>query len=70
MARGGHDSIKFHLGLSCHDPSTPCGRVTPETALWPVAIFYPFGHPTPIWKKERLPENEKVDLDNKNKLPY
>jgi hypothetical protein len=24
------------------NPSTPCGRATPETA-----VFYPFGHPTP-----------------------
>jgi hypothetical protein len=35
-------------------PSTPCGRATPETALQPfqggqpAAVFYSFGHPTPM----------------------
>jgi hypothetical protein len=27
------------------DPSTPCGRVSPEGK--PAAVFYPFGHPMP-----------------------
>jgi hypothetical protein len=31
-------------------PSMPCWRATPKMALqgrWSVAVFYPFGHPTP-----------------------
>jgi hypothetical protein len=50
------DSLKFHLG-SMPYLSKPCGRATPKTAVsgvlrpqggWPTAIFYLFGHPTPI----------------------
>jgi hypothetical protein len=33
---------KVSPGPAMPDPSRPCGRVTPETA-----IVYPFGHPTP-----------------------
>jgi hypothetical protein len=29
------------------DPYTPCGRATPQTALWPVAVFFPLGYPFP-----------------------
>jgi hypothetical protein len=40
MARGGHGLPKVSLGPVMPDPSTPCGRPTPETALqqflgWP-----------------------------------
>jgi hypothetical protein len=56
MARGGHEFPIVSLEPTMPDPSTPCGRATPETALWPLqgwpvrgqtaAVFYPFGHPT------------------------
>jgi hypothetical protein len=52
MARGSHGIPKVSLGPALLDPSTPCGRATPETALqpfqgWPAAVYYPFGHPAP-----------------------
>jgi hypothetical protein len=52
MARGAHGSLKFHPGLPCLTLlCTPCGRATPETAhlqgRWLLAVFYPFGLPTP-----------------------
>jgi hypothetical protein len=51
MTRGGHGPPKVSLGPAMLYPSTPCGRATPETALWPfqrrpAAFFYPIGHPT------------------------
>jgi hypothetical protein len=42
MGRGGHRLPKVSHMPVMPDPSTPCGRATPETA-----VFYPFGHPTP-----------------------
>jgi hypothetical protein len=50
MARGGLGLPKVSPGPAMPYPSMPCGRVTPEKALWlaggpPVANFYPFGHP-------------------------
>jgi hypothetical protein len=53
MASGGHGLPIVSPGLAMPDPSMPCGRATPGTALWPLqggqpaAVFYPFGHPTP-----------------------
>jgi len=56
MARGGHALPKVSLGPAMPDLSTPCGRITPDTALWRIArpqggwfaaVFYPFRHPTP-----------------------
>ena len=35
MARGGHGLPKVSPGPAMPDPSTPCGRATPETALRP-----------------------------------
>jgi hypothetical protein len=35
MARGIHGLSKVSPGPAMLDPSTPCGRATPETALWP-----------------------------------
>jgi hypothetical protein len=35
MARGGHGLPKVSIGPAKHYPSTPCGRVTSETTLWP-----------------------------------
>jgi hypothetical protein len=35
MARGSHGLPKVSLGPAMPYPSTPCGRTTPETALWP-----------------------------------
>jgi hypothetical protein len=32
IARGGHGFPKASLGPDMPDPSTPCGRATPETA--------------------------------------
>jgi hypothetical protein len=43
MARGGHGlpkRLKFH-------PGPPCPALLPPVGRWPVAVFYPFGHPTP-----------------------
>jgi hypothetical protein len=34
MARGGHGLAKVSLGLTMSDLSTPCGRASPEMALW------------------------------------
>jgi hypothetical protein len=34
MVRGGYGLPKSSLGPAMHFPSTPCGRTTPETALW------------------------------------
>jgi hypothetical protein len=50
MAWGGHGLLKVSPGLAMPDPSTPCGRAIPETALWPFqgwpeAVFYPVGYP-------------------------
>jgi hypothetical protein len=36
MTRGGHGLPKVSPGPTMPEPSTPCGRATPETALWPV----------------------------------
>jgi hypothetical protein len=36
MARGGHGLPKSSPGLVMPNPSTPCGRATPETASWPL----------------------------------
>jgi hypothetical protein len=57
MARGGHGLPKVSSWPAMPYSSTPCGLVTPETVVsWvsrlqgglrPVAVFYPFGHPTP-----------------------
>jgi hypothetical protein len=59
MARDGHGLPKVLLGPAMPDPSTPCGRATPVTALTtisgvacpqgsrPAAVFYAFGHHTP-----------------------
>jgi hypothetical protein len=33
MSRGGHGLPNVSLGPTMPDPSTPCGRATPETAL-------------------------------------
>jgi hypothetical protein len=35
MAWGGHGLPKVSLAAAMSDPSTPCGRATPETALPP-----------------------------------
>jgi hypothetical protein len=35
MGRGGHGLPKVLPGPAMPDPSTPCGRATPKTALWP-----------------------------------
>jgi hypothetical protein len=45
MARGDHGLPKVSLGPIIPDPSMPCRRATPETALQPLrpaAVFYPF----------------------------
>jgi hypothetical protein len=59
MARAGHGLPQVSPWAAIPDPSTPCGRATPQndlTAVWgvahpqggrPAAVFYPFGHPTP-----------------------
>jgi hypothetical protein len=59
MAKGGHGLLKVSLGPALVDPSTLCGRVTPENGLMavsgvacpqggqPATVFYPFGHPSP-----------------------
>jgi len=69
MARGGHGLPKVLTGPVMPCPSTPCGRVTPETALcsfqgWPTCrvgglrpSFIPLDTPrhTPmVWNKSRL----------------
>jgi hypothetical protein len=35
MARGGHGLPKVSCGPAMPKPYTPCGRATPQTALWP-----------------------------------
>jgi hypothetical protein len=40
VARDGHGLLKVSLGPAMPNPSTPCGRSTPETA-----VFQPLGHP-------------------------
>jgi hypothetical protein len=35
MGRGDHGHPKVSSGLNMPDPSMPCRRATPETALWP-----------------------------------
>jgi hypothetical protein len=50
MARGGHGLPKVSLRLAMPYPSMPCGWAIPETAFQagqPLAVFYPFRHPTP-----------------------
>jgi hypothetical protein len=59
MVRGGHGLPKVSPGPAMPDPSTSCGRATPEKALrlfqgWPACRVgglrpssTPFGHPTP-----------------------
>jgi hypothetical protein len=42
MAKGGHGLPKVSPEPAMPNPSTPCERATPETA-----IFYPFEHSTP-----------------------
>jgi hypothetical protein len=55
MARDGHGFPMVSLGPIVPNPSTPCGQAIPVTAIsgvarpqggQPVAVFYPFGHPT------------------------
>jgi hypothetical protein len=59
MASGGHGLPKVLLGLAMHDLSMPCWQPPLKRpygyfmgnhlqAGWPAAVFYPFGHPTPI----------------------
>ena len=59
MASGGHGLPKVLLGLAMHDPSMPCGQPPLKRPYGyfmgshlqvgrPAAVFYPFGHPTPI----------------------
>jgi hypothetical protein len=58
MARGGYGLPKVSTGTAMPYPCTPCGRAIPETALQgerPVAVFYPFGHPTPYAYGEDTP---------------
>jgi hypothetical protein len=71
MARGGHGLLNVSLGPAMLNPSMPCGRATPETALrwfqvwpsmqggWPAAVFYPFGRPMPYAYAHRLVEAAK-----------
>jgi hypothetical protein len=56
MERGGHGLPKVSLAPGMTDSSTLCRRATAKTALWsygvasglwPMAVFYLFGHPTP-----------------------
>jgi hypothetical protein len=60
------DSLKFSSRSTMRDPSTPCWRTTLETALQPVAVFCPFGHPTPYAygsRKKRRTDNDGAIMD-------
>jgi hypothetical protein len=48
MAGGSHGLPKFSPIHAIHDPSTPCGRATPETALWPSSTLLDTPRRAPI----------------------
>jgi hypothetical protein len=77
---GGHGLPKVSPELAMPDPSRPCGRATPDTAVSgvahpqgrrPAAVFYPFEHPMPYAHDERMKDMAVLfesSGDNKNKI--
>jgi hypothetical protein len=59
MARGGHGLPQVSPRAAVPDPSTHCGRATPEKFQ---AVFCPFGHTTPnASENHRDGDNGKTD---------
>jgi hypothetical protein len=62
------DSPRVSPGAAMPYPYTPCGQATPETTSWcgppapPLAVLYPFGHPTPYASDEASKDRMKEDL--------
>jgi hypothetical protein len=74
MVRCGHGLPEVEPWPVVPDPSTPCRRATPDTALWLfqrwpthragglLTCFYPLGHPAPYAYEEKAPLVTSPDI--------